>query len=266
METLVVGAGPMGRWAGRLTREALDAELLFLDRNRGTARDAAAAVGGRAIESAGPAQTDGDAEGFEVVCVAVPIPATAEAIERYGPLAREAVVDVTGTMTEPAAAMAALSGPERASLHPLFAPDSGPGNVPVVLTERGPTVEALLSTLEERGNHVFETTATEHDRAMETVQARAHAAVLAFGLAADTVPPEFHTPVSEQLAALAGRVTGGDASVYDDIQTAFDGADDVAAAARRIARQRGGAFEGLYREAGNSIAGEDGREDDEERA
>jgi len=262
METLVVGAGPMGRWVGRLARDALGSDLCFLDRDPGTARDAAGAVGGRMLE---PAGGDSEAGEFAVVCVAVPIPAAAEALGRYGPLAREAVVDVTGAMAEPTAAMAALPGPERASLHPLFAPESEPGNVPVVFEERGPTVEAMLSTLDGRGNHVFETTPAEHDRAMQTVQARAHAAVLAFALAAEPVPPEFHTPVSEQLGALAERVTGGDASVYDDIQTAFDGAGDVADAAGRLARQQNGRFEQLYREAGRRTTGAGGHESGGER-
>jgi prephenate dehydrogenase len=250
METLVVGAGQMGRWVGRVARDALDAELAFLDRDPGTARAAADAVGGRTL---GPEDLAESGDGaFAVVCIAVPIPATTEAIRTYGPHAREAVLDITGTMAGPVAAMADLTGCERASLHPLFAPDSEPGNVPVVVTQRGPTVDTLLGALEDRGNHVFETTPAEHDRAMETVQARTHAAVLAFALAAGSVSPEFHTPVSSELAALADRVTDGDARVYDDVQTAFDGAADVADAARRIADASGdsSSFERLYREAG----------------
>jgi len=249
METLVVGAGAMGRWTGRVVADALDAELFFLDRDPATAREAAAAVGGRAVESPG-ADTAG--RQFALVCVAVPVPAAATAIERHGPRASEAIIDVTGAMVDPVAAMAGLTGRERASLHPLFAPDSEPGNVPVVVEQRGPTVETLLAALEERGNSVFETTPAEHDRAMETVQARTHAAVLAFALAAEPVPERFHTPVSADLAALADRVTGGDHRVYGDIQAAFDGAAEVAAAARRVADADDDAFERLYREAGDS--------------
>jgi len=252
METLVVGAGAMGRWAGRVFRDAFDANLSFLDRDPEIARDAAAAVGGPAREAAIATDADSDETGYDVVCLAVPIPAAAEAVRTYGPHAREAVVDVTGTMAEPAAAMADLAGRERASLHPLFAPDSEPGNIPVVVEERGPTVDGLLDALEGRGNRVFETTPAEHDAAMETVQARTHAAVLAFALAAEPVPDGFHTPVSADLAALAERVTGGDPQVYDDIQTAFDGAADVATAARRVADASGASFAQLYREASNS--------------
>ena len=257
MKTLVVGAGAMGRWTGRVVADAFDAELFFLDRDPATARDAAATVGGRAVESPG---ADTANSRFALVCVAVPVPAAATAIERYGPHAREAVVDVTGVMAGPVAAMAGLTGRERASLHPLFGPDSEPGNVPVVVEQRGPTVETLLAALEERGNSVFETTPAAHDRAMETVQARTHAAVLAFALAADPVPERFHTPVSADLAALADRVTAGDHRVYGDIQTTFDGAAEVATAAHRVADADDDAFERLYRE-----AGDDGRQENHTR-
>lgn len=256
METLVVGAGSMGRWVGRLARDAVDAEPAFLDRDPETAREAAGVAGGRSLE---PDELPADGDGsFGIVCVAVPIPAADEAIRSHGPRAQEAVVDVTGAMAGPVAAMERLSTPERASLHPLFAPESEPGNVPVVVEQRGPTVEAMLAALEHRGNNVFETTPVEHDRAMETVQARTHTAVLAFALAAESVPAEFHTPVSSELAALADRVTNGDPRVYRDIQTTFDGAEAVAEAAQRVADGTGDAFETLYREAGEQSTGEDG--------
>lgn len=252
MDTLVVGAGEMGRWAGHVLRDAFDARLSFLDREREVARGAATDVGGRALAPAALAAEPAGEARFDLVCIAVPIPATVEAVRTYGPYAGEAVIDVTGTMTEPVAAMADLTGRERASLHPLFAPDNEPGNVPVVIEEGGPTIDRLLETLEHRGNDVFETTPEEHDGAMETVQARTHAAVLAFALAAESVPGRFHTPVSADLAVLVDRVTDGDHRVYDDIQTAFDGAEDVAAAARRVADASGDSFEQLYREAGTS--------------
>jgi prephenate dehydrogenase len=45
-------------------------------------------------------------------------------------------------------------------------------------------------------------------------------------------------------------VTAGSPRVYRDIQRAFDGADDVAAAARRVAESDDESFVRLYREAG----------------
>jgi prephenate dehydrogenase len=145
---------------------------------------------------------------------------------------------------------------ERVSLHPLFAPENAPGNVAVVADERGATTESLLADLRGQDNYLFETTAAEHDEAMETVQARAHTAVLAFGLAAEDVPEEFQTPISEALTELVEAVAGGNPRVYREIQQSFDGAGDVASAADRLATaaERAAAddselFDRLYREA-----------------
>ena len=246
MHTLVVGAGAMGRWIGRVIAGDLDGTVTFLDHETGVAEEAAAAIGGQV---ANPSPDDV----YDLVCLAVPIPATPAAIRGHGPRG-QAVVDLAGVMEGPVAAMSDLSTAEAASLHPLFAPEAEPGNVPVVVERAGPTVEGLLGTLRERGNTVFETTVTEHDRAMETVQARTHAAVLAFALAAGPAPDRFQTPVSAGLSDLAERVTSGDPRVYADVQAAFDGADDVATAARRVADADRDAFMRLYRAAGDTDA------------
>ncbi|MFB6217567.1 MAG: prephenate dehydrogenase, partial [Halobacteriaceae archaeon] len=103
--------------------------------------------------------------------------------------------------------------------------------------------------LADRGNTLVEVTPEEHDEAMRTVQGRAHAAVLAFGLAAEEVPEGLETPVYEALSEVLAQVTGGTPRVYADIQAAFDGADDVAAAARRIAGADREAFADLYEDA-----------------
>ncbi|MFB6310509.1 MAG: prephenate dehydrogenase, partial [Salinirussus sp.] len=64
------------------------------------------------------------------------------------------------------------------------------------------------------------------------------------------VPEPLHTPISEGLSDLVEQVTGGDSRVYADIQDAFQGAGDVADAARLIADADTAAFERLYAEAG----------------
>jgi prephenate dehydrogenase len=245
MEILVVGAGDMGRWLGRALREdAPDpVDLAFADRDDAAASDAAAAVGGRTVS------TDTD-ERFDGVCLAVPIPAVSDAVAAYAEQADRAMFDVSGTMRTPIRAMHEHAPDcERASLHPLFAPTNEPGNVPLVVDEGGPVVDTVRETLAARGNDCFETTPDEHDQAMETVQARTHAAVLAYALAAEDIDERFHTPISAGLDDLAQQVTSGEARVYADIQTAFDGADDVAEAARRIAAADDAAFEQLYTEA-----------------
>ena len=240
MNVLVVGAGSMGEWFARTLREHADASVAFTDTDSDAARRAADAVGGRAV----PTDTE---EHFDVVSLAVPMPVARVAIAEYAPLATDAVVDVTGSMTEPLAAMADTAPDrQRASLHPLFAPANAPGNVAVVTPAGGEAVDTMLDALTAAGNEPFETTPAEHDAAMESVQAAAHAAVLAYAMAAADVPERFHTPVSAGLQSLVDTVLGGEAHVYADIQGMFDGAGAVAEAARQLADADHDEFAALY--------------------
>lgn len=241
MNVLVVGAGSMGQWFGRALRDA-GASIAFTDTDAEAATRAADAVGGRAV----PTDTN---EQFAVVCLAVPMPVAEIAIEEYAPNAAEALVDVTGTMAGPLDAMAdAAPDRQRASLHPLFAPENAPGSIAVVTAAGGDHVETVLDALAAAGNDTFGTTAEEHDTAMESVQAAAHTAVLAYAMASEDVPERFHTPVSAGLQSLVEQVVGGEAHVYGDIQRTFDGADAVADAARTIAEADDEEFTALYEE------------------
>ncbi len=242
MNVLVVGAGDMGTWLGG-SLEA-DVDVAFADPDPSVARAAATAAGGRTV----PLDTG---ESFDAVCLAVPLPAVADAVAEHAGRADRALLDVSGVMGPAVAAMREHAPDrERVSLHPLFAPDAAPGNVAVVADSPGPVTDRIRGALADAGNHLFETTPEEHDGAMRTVQARAHAAVLAYALAADPVREEFQTPVSRALGDLVERVTSGTPRVYADIQSAFDGAADVAEAARRVAEADAEAFDALYREAG----------------
>jgi len=240
MDVLIVGAGAIGRWfAG-----TIEAGTAFADTDPDDAEAAADRLGGRAV----PLDT---AERFEAVVIAVPMRATTDAIADHAANATEAVLDLAGVMTGPIEAMEAHApGLERASLHPLFAPENAPGRIAMAGAEVGPVVGAIREALEAEGNELLETTPAEHDRAMETIQARTHAAVLAFGLAADDVPEGFGTPIYDTLEELREEVTGGSPRVYADIQATFEGATDVADAARRIATADEETFEQLYLEAG----------------
>ncbi|MFO7833904.1 MAG: prephenate dehydrogenase [Halohasta sp.] len=249
MKLLVVGAGEMGRWVA----DTVDAAVAFTDADADVAADAAAARQARRV----PTTTD---EAFDVVCLAVPMSAVEAAVDQYAPLANEAIFDVSGVMADPLAAMDAHAPDlERASFHPLFAPPRVPGNVAVVTTEDGPHLQAVREDMAGAGNTVFETTPEEHDSAMETVQAGAHTAVLAYALAAESVREEFATPVSERLEAVATTVTEGDPGVYAEIQSTFDGADAVAEAARDIAEADDTQFAELY-DAAKEHLSVDGRE------
>lgn len=240
MDVLVVGAGAMGRWFAAVVEGA----IAFADVDPERARTAADATAGRTVN----VDTD---ERFDLVCLAVPMTATVEAIKRHVGQASDAVVDLSGAMAAPVEAMAEVAVDlERLSLHPLFSPENAPGRIAVVASAPGPITDAVLGDLEAAGNELFETTPAEHDEAMRTVQARAHAAVIAFALAAEPVPDDFGTPVYDGLVELVDEVLGGNARVYADIQSTFDGADDVAGAARRIAEADADAFERLYHDAG----------------
>ncbi len=247
MELLVVGAGAMGRWLARALGEdgPPSLQLSVLDTDPETAREAAESLDAERV-------APGTDDTFEAVCVAVPIPAAEAAIATYGGQAERAVFDVTGTMAEPVAAMRRHApNRERVSLHPLFAPGNEPGNVAVVADAPGPATDRVRDALAARGNDLFETTPGEHDEAMETVQARTHTAVLAYALAAESVPDRFQTPVSAGMEDLVAQVTGGDAGVYADVQVAFEGADDVAGVAEELADADREHFQRLYDEAGD---------------
>jgi len=242
MDALIVGAGAMGRWFA----ESIDATVAFADADEAAAREAASRIGGR------PVALDAD-EKFDVVCFAVPISAVETSVETHAEKATTAVIDVSGVMAAPLASMAEHAPErERLSLHPLFGPDNAPGNVAVVVEEPGPVTDEIRRQLSGQGNALFETTPERHDDAMASVQASAHAAVLAFALAAEPVPEEFYTPIFEELAGLVEQVTDGTPRVYAEIQSTFEGATDVAAAANRIAAADPEAFERLYREAGET--------------
>lgn len=240
MDVLIVGAGAVGRWFG----STVDASTAFADVDADAARTAADATGGRSVA------LDGD-ESFDAVCLAVPMNRVVSGIETHASRAKRAVLDVSGVMEPPLEAMG-IHAPdrERISLHPLFAPERAPGSIAVVEGRAGPVTGSILADLETRGNRLVETTAAEHDAAMESVQAAAHAAVLSFALAAEEVPSGFATPVYDDLRRLARQVTAGNPRVYGDIQRTFPGADAVAEAATRIADADGEDLEALYREAG----------------
>ena len=256
MELLVVGAGTMGRWFAR----TVDAEVAFADRDPEAAAEAAAAVGGST------AALDGT-EAFDVVAIAVPMSAVEDVIAEQAGRARHAILDVAGEMATPLDAMAEEApGLERASLHPLFAPENAPGGVAVVVDAAGPEIDAVLADLEAAGNDLIATTPEEHDRSMESVQAAAHAAILAYGLAREPVPEGFATPVSAGLDELLEQVTIGDPGVYAEIQQRFEGADAVAEAAASIAAADPAALRELVAEARPEPAAEEARAHAEEAA
>jgi prephenate dehydrogenase len=241
----------MGMWIGQTLADA-GHDIAVADLDVDAAERAASAVGGEVVPLT-PPPTPESTERFDAVVLAVPIPTVAEAVATHAPRAEHAVVDVTGVMGPALDAMREHAPDrERLSTHPMFSTANAPGRIAVVPDASGPVTDAIREALVVGGNELFETTASDHDEAMETVQAKAHAAVLAYGLVREEVDPRYHTDVSTALFDAVESITGSSAHVFGDIQAAFDGADELAAAAERVAESRGDAdaFAALYEEAG----------------
>lgn len=241
MRALIVGAGTMGRWFADLTSDWFS--LAVVDVDEEAAQDVGTALD---IDVVAPDHT----EAIDVLCTAVPLPATEAVLGTYAPHAEQAIIDLSGTMHGPLAAMQEHApNCEHISLHPLFAPDNAPGNVPIVAEHAGPVAAKLRRTLDEAGYVTFDTTPDEHDRAMETVQAKVHAAVLAYALSANPVDDRFHTPVSSAMDDLVQTMLSGNPRVYADIQNRFAGSADLAASVSRVADSDTDDFYELFAEA-----------------
>jgi prephenate dehydrogenase len=241
MDALIVGAGAVGRWFGSLW----DGPVAFADADEEAASQAAGAIANAEV-----APLDGT-EAADVVVVAVPMRVATEVIRDQADRATRALADFTGSMADPLEAMAEVGEAlERVSFHPLFAPEHAPGRVAKSVGKPGPAVDELTRALVGAGNSVVPVEAGVHDDAMRTVQGRTHAAILAFGLAADPVPEGLETPVYEELEALRERVTDGSPGVYADIQARFDGAEDLERALGRLLEADRADFESLYDDAG----------------
>ncbi|MFB6109961.1 MAG: prephenate dehydrogenase/arogenate dehydrogenase family protein [Halodesulfurarchaeum sp.] len=240
MDALIVGSGAVGRWFADL----FDGPVSFADADRETAASAAASLDGTVAEVSGT-------DTYDVVVIAVPIRVATAVIRAQADRAERAVIDLTGSMVDPLEAMAE-AGPEleRASFHPLFAPEHAPGRIAKSLGSGGPAIDEVTRALRAAGNTVVAVEPGEHDDAMGTVQGLSHAAILAFGLAAEPVPEELATPVYEEFDALRERVTSGTPGVYADIQETFDGVEELQAAIDRLAEADRAEFEELYRDAG----------------
>lgn len=248
METLVVGAGAVGRWVGSLIPD----DVAFMDVDESAAQSAATAANKQKGRSARVVSMD-TAESFGMVCIAVPLTQVEQAVIRHAEKAQTAIIDLTGQMEPPLNAMAtAAPNRERASYHPLFAPEQGPGRIAVSTAASGPATDRLNTWLKAAGNNIVEIDPGVHDEAMKTIQGQAHAAILAFGLAAADVPPELSTPVFETLDELRTRITSGEARVYADIQEVFGGAQAIANSAETLAEADKDHFETLYQEAGEN--------------
>lgn len=241
MDVLIVGSGAVGRWVG----SRLDGSIAFADVDRAAAESAATALPDGTVTDLSGSET------YDVVAVAVPMREATSVIEAQADRATGALIDFTGSMAGPLETMEKAGGAlQRASFHPLFAPEHAPGRIAKSTGQDGPLIDRITRSFVAAGNTIVPVEASVHDDAMATVQGRVHAAVLAFGLAADPVPEELGTPVFEEMQALRERVTSGPPGVYADIQETFDGIEALQDAVEKLAEADRKTFEELYEDAG----------------
>lgn len=245
MQALIVGAGAVGCWFADVIGDTF--AVTFYDRDAEVATAAADASDAVALSSL-------EDQRFALVCTAVPLLVTESVIATHASRADAAILDLSGSMSGPEQVMEEHAPSlERINLHPLFAPSHAPGRIAAAVANGGPIAQRILTAIRERGCTIVETTPAEHDRAMETVQANAHTAVIAYALSAKSIPESFDTPVSAALRDLAEMVLEGNPRVYADIQRCF-GSDAVACAALQVADADDATFRNLYRAAGRNMS------------
>ncbi|QIZ75539.1 bifunctional chorismate mutase/prephenate dehydrogenase [Ferrimonas lipolytica] len=162
-----------------------------------------------------------------IVVVSVPIDVTEQVIAQLPPLPKECLlVDLTSIKQAPLAAMLkAHSGPVL-GLHPMFGPDvsSLAKQVVVVCHGRGQEkYQWLLDQITIWGARLHEAAATEHDQAMQLVQAMRHFTAFVYGMHLKREHADieqllqFSSPIYRLELAMVGRLFAQDASLYADI-------------------------------------------------
>ncbi|WP_256370624.1 prephenate dehydrogenase/arogenate dehydrogenase family protein [Micromonospora sp. KC723] len=122
----------------------------------------------------------------------------------------------------------APAGRQFVSLNPMFSPALGMSGRPVVavVPQGGARADSLVGVLADWGARVVAMTAAEHDRVVAASQALTHAAVLAFGLALQSLQVPVGTlsatapPPHRTMLALLARLLSNSPEVYWDVQAA----------------------------------------------
>ncbi|GAA4897402.1 bifunctional chorismate mutase/prephenate dehydrogenase [Ferrimonas pelagia] len=161
------------------------------------------------------------------VVISVPIEATCEVIERLPPLPVDCLlVDLTSIKQGPLAAMLRVHPGPVLGLHPMFGPDVSSLAKQVVVVCHG-RAEAkyqwLLEQIQIWGARLHEAPASEHDQAMQLVQAMRHFTAFVYGLHLKREHADieqllqFSSPIYRLELAMVGRLFAQDPSLYADI-------------------------------------------------
>ncbi len=165
--------------------------------------------------------------GAGMVVVSVPIEQTESVIKQLPPLAADCLlVDLTSVKQAPLAAMLQAHAGPVLGLHPMFGPDVGSLAKQVVVVCHGrhsASYQWLLEQLVIWGARLHEAAATEHDEAMQLVQAMRHFTAFVYGYHLQHEQAnieqllQFSSPIYRLELAMVGRLFAQDANLYADI-------------------------------------------------
>lgn len=163
-----------------------------------------------------------------VIVIAVPISATAEMIQRVGPLVQEGslLMDLTSLKKEPVELMLANSRADVIGCHPLFGPgvDDAVGENVILCPARGQKwLGWLRNILKKNGLVITEETPEKHDEIMAIVQVLNHfnTISLGFALSGARVSLEeiikYSTPIFKTKLGIIKKVFTESPGLYADI-------------------------------------------------
>ncbi|SDI99247.1 chorismate mutase [Ferrimonas sediminum] len=166
-------------------------------------------------------------DGAGVVVVSVPIHHTNAVIAQLPTLPKECVLlDLTSIKQAPLAAMLSKHQGPVVGLHPMFGPDLSSLAKQVVVVCHGrdeARYQWLLEQIRIWGARLHEAPASEHDQAMQLVQAMRHFTAFVYGAhlrreRADLDQLlQFSSPIYRLELAMVGRLFAQDAKLYGDI-------------------------------------------------
>lgn len=236
---LILGFGAFGRLAARALAPYLPVAVCDPD----------AAAQGRAAALGLPLVPAARAGEFDIVLLAVPVPALAGALALIAPHLRagQIVADVCSVKEGPAALMrrALPEGVEILATHPMFGPQSMPGDLAggrvVLCPLRGAGWRRIAAFLRHvLGLKVILTSPAEHDRHAALTQGLTH--LLARALDEFQPHPLIRTRSFDLLCAALDLVRGDAPEVYEAVTRANPHvASHVASLGEKLVRLSGGA-------------------------
>lgn len=219
----------MGRWfASFFLKQGIRVGIYDIDERTPLIAKQLGAEHAREIEKAA---------GYEVVLISVPIASTIEVIKQVSPHLKHGslLMDITTVKRAPVEAMERFSskGVEIIGTHPLFGPTvkGVEGQVIIFVPVKGRCerwLPRLKGFFEERGAHVEELSAAEHDEMMRIVQGLTHFTYISAGVTMHALnfdvakSRRLMSPVYEIMVDFIGRILAQNPYLYAQIQTSFD--------------------------------------------